>query len=151
MLVVSTYNNCVYWPVCTANENFGVFSIHYFTLSIFGYFFAVDQSILILDLIYHRWYYTSIVINTQLRKQQRIDSIPVFKVLKHIDVVLLMNSSYASFTKFHPTIPGNLDLCSGSNILLGFHVIKNPTLGTCNPKIPHPAQHTWIMVWPQHL
>ena len=61
--------------------------IYYFTFSIFGYLFGLDQSILILDLAYHSWYYISIVMNTQLRKQQRIDSIQALKILTHIDII----------------------------------------------------------------
>ena len=46
----------------------------------------------------------------------------------------LRNSWYANFTKFHPTILGNLVLCSGSNTFFGFWVIRNLTLGTWSPK-----------------
>ena len=46
----------------------------------------------------------------------------------------LVNSSQANLTKFHPTILGSQVLCSGSNTSFGFWVIKNPTLGTFNPK-----------------
>ena len=46
----------------------------------------------------------------------------------------LRNSWHTGFTKFHPILLGNLVLCSGSNTLFGFWIIKNPTLGTCSPK-----------------
>ena len=114
-------------------QHFDISFSNYLFFFVFSYFFGVDHPILILNFTYYSLHCISIVVYTQLRKGQRLTPFRHSKFFNALMLYFLWNSWYANFTKYHPTIQGNLELCPGYSTSFGFQVLRNLTPSTCSP------------------